>query len=60
MIENPSRRRLAKVLGASAGAAILGKTLPDRWNKPVIDTVVLPVHAEMTGKKKKKKVPVPG
>ena len=38
------RRRLIKALGISGGAAFLGT----KWSKPIIDKVVVPLHAQAT------------
>ena len=39
------RRKLLKAL-LGAGAVVTGSNiLPDKWAKPVIDTVILPAHA---------------
>jgi hypothetical protein len=48
-----ARRRLFRALGKS-GAAALGGLLVSRWQKPIVETVLLPAHAqtsrtEMTG-----------
>ena len=40
-----SRRKLLKSVAAGGGAIIAGKTLPDTWTKPAVDSVVLPAHA---------------
>lgn len=45
--DTPGRRNTIKVLVAS-GAVITGRTLPESWTKPVIDSVVLPAHAQMS------------
>ena len=45
---NDSRRKLLKSLAAGSGAVLAGKSLPDSWNKPVVNSLVLPVHAQMT------------
>ncbi|MCP3999369.1 MAG: hypothetical protein GY727_00440 [Gammaproteobacteria bacterium] len=45
---NDSRRKLLKSIAAGSGAVVAGKSLPESWSKPVIDSVVLPVHAETT------------
>lgn len=42
------RRKLLKSLAAGSGAVIAGKSLPESWIKPVIDTVMLPAHAVTT------------
>ncbi len=41
-----SRRRLLKLLGLGGAAAVI---MPERWSKPVIDSVILPAHAQGTG-----------
>lgn len=41
-----SRRKLLKTIAAGSGAVIAGKSLPDNWTKPVVDSVVLPAHAQ--------------
>ena len=43
---NHSRRKLLKSIAAGSGAVVIGKSLPDSWSKPVVDSVVLPVHAQ--------------
>lgn len=43
----PSRRNTLRILAAS-GAVITGRTLPESWSRPVIDSVVLPAHAQMS------------
>lgn len=42
-----SRRRLLKVLGASGGV-VVAATLPKNWSTPVVESVVLPAHAQTT------------
>ena len=41
-----SRRKLLKSIAAGSGAVIAGKNLPDSWKRPVVDSVMLPVHAQ--------------
>ncbi len=43
---NDNRRKLLKSLAAGSGAVVAGKSLPESWSKPIVDTVVLSVHAE--------------
>lgn len=43
---NASRRILLKSIAAGSGAVIAGKNLPEKWAKPVVDSVMLPAHAE--------------
>lgn len=45
---NESRRKLLKSIAASGGAVVAGKSLPESWSKPIVDSVLLPVHAETT------------
>jgi hypothetical protein len=44
-----ARRKLLKALVAGGGAVAVGKSLPESWMKPVIDSVTLPVHAQASG-----------
>ncbi len=44
--KNTSRRKLLKSIAAGSGAVVAGKSLPESWRKPVVDSVVLPAHAE--------------
>lgn len=45
-MDTESRRRLLRAL--AQGGAALGTValLPDRWTKPVVDTVIVPLHAQ--------------
>ena len=43
-----SRRKLLKSIAAGSTAVIAGKTVPDAWTRPVVDSVMLPAHAETT------------
>jgi len=43
------RRKTLKTLLVGSGVALAaGKTLPDKWTKPVVDSVILPAHAQTT------------
>lgn len=42
------RRRLLKAIAGGGGALAAGASLPDKWKKPVIDTITLPAHAQTT------------
>ena len=45
--ETTARRTLLKHLTAASGAAIgAAVTLPDKWVKPVVDAVIVPLHAQ--------------
>jgi len=41
-----SRRKLLKSIAAGSGAVIAGKSLPENWSRPVVDSVLLPAHAQ--------------
>lgn len=43
---NSSRRKLLKSIAAGTGAVVAGKSLPEKWTRPVVDSVMLPAHAE--------------
>lgn len=43
-----SRRKLLKQIGVGSGAVITSKNLPDEWIKPVVDSVALPAHAQVS------------
>ena len=44
-----SRRKMLKSMAAGGGAVVAGKSLPEQWTYPVVDSVLLPVHASTTG-----------
>ena len=44
-----SRRKLLKSIAAGSGAVIAGKNLPENWARPVVDSVMLPAHAQTSG-----------
>jgi len=41
----PKRRQLIKTLTGAGSAVVIARALPERWTTPVVDSVVLPVHA---------------
>ncbi len=43
-----ARRKLLKSLATGGGVALTAKSLPEKWAKPVVDSVILPVHAQTT------------
>lgn len=43
------RRKLLRTLAAGSGVVLTGTSLPDKWSRPVVDSVVLPAHAQTTG-----------
>lgn len=52
MADNKSsenRRKLLKSIAAGSGAFIAGKNLPENWSRPVVDSVMLPAHAQTSG-----------
>ena len=42
-------RKLLKFIIAGSGAVVAGKTLPESWAKPIVDSVTLPAHAVTSG-----------
>ena len=44
-MSDKSRRKLLKSIAAGTGAIAAGKSLPESWTRPVVDSVILPVHA---------------
>ena len=52
MTDNKSsenRRKLLKSIAAGSGAIVAGKSLPENWARPVVDSVILPAHAQTSG-----------
>jgi len=43
---NDSRRKLLKSITAGSGAIVAGKSLPESWRRPIVDSVMLPAHAQ--------------
>jgi len=43
-----SRRKLLKSIAAGSGAIVAGKSLPENWIRPVVDSVMLPAHAQVS------------
>jgi len=41
-----SRRQVLKATLAGTGAVIAGKSLPEQWSRPVVDSITLPAHAQ--------------
>lgn len=39
------RRKLLKSIAAGSGAIVAGKSLPESWSRPVVNSVLLPAHA---------------
>jgi hypothetical protein len=44
-----ARRRLVKALVGSGSILAAGKMLPEEWTRPVVESIVLPAHAQATG-----------
>ncbi len=42
---NGGRRNLLKTIAVGSGAVVAGKSMPANWTKPVVDAVLLPLHA---------------
>jgi hypothetical protein len=45
---DPGRRSLFKALAGAGAAAAAAVALPQRWTQPVVDSVLLPAHAQAT------------
>jgi hypothetical protein len=43
-----SRRRLLKTVAAGGGMFASSRMLPEKWASPVVDSILLPVHARST------------
>ncbi len=43
-----SRRKLLKALTFGGSAAISAKAIPEKWVQPMVDSVLLPVHAQVS------------
>lgn len=44
--KNTARRRLLKSIVAGGGVLATGKLLPENWARPVVQSVLLPAHAQ--------------
>jgi len=40
------RRKLLKSIVAGSGVIVAGKSIPKNWSRPVVDSVMLPAHAQ--------------
>jgi len=47
-MSNELRRKLLKSITFGSGALVAGKSLPENWTKPVVNSVLLPTHAQTT------------
>lgn len=45
-MSDTSRRKLLKSIAAGSGAIVAGKSLPESWSRPLVDSVILPAHAQ--------------
>lgn len=43
-----ARRRLLKSIAVGSGAVATTRTLPETWGRPVVESVLLPAHAQTT------------
>ena len=48
-MSDKSRRKLLKSIALGSGAVVAGKSLPESWSRPVVDSVMLPAHAQTSG-----------
>ncbi len=46
--KNDSRRKLLKSFAAGSGTVVAGKSLPEAWMRPVVESLLLPAHAQTT------------
>ena len=46
---NRNRRNALKKLLAGSGAVVASQSIPEKWAKPVVDSVMLPGHAQTSG-----------
>lgn len=44
-----ARRRILKKMAVGGGIVTASQVMPERWIKPVIDSVILPAHADLSG-----------
>lgn len=44
-----SRRNLIKSIAVGSGAIITGNSVPESWSRPVVNSVLLPAHAQTSG-----------
>ena len=47
-VQSTKRRGVLKSIGGSAAAVAAAQGLPDNWKKPLVDSIVLPSHAQTT------------
>lgn len=47
--QDPSRRKLLKSIIAGGGAAMTAGFVPETWTRPVVESVLLPAHAQTSG-----------
>ncbi|MGA8259857.1 MAG: hypothetical protein WB783_06545 [Arenicellales bacterium] len=45
-VKKTTRRRVLTAIAVGGNAALAAKALPDKWMKPVVDSVLLPAHAQ--------------
>lgn len=43
-----TRRKLLRSLMAGSGVTITAHSLPEKWAKPIVNSIALPAHAETT------------
>jgi|GEM_PF-5398495 len=44
----PGRRRLLKALAGAGGVFATGALLPERWTRPMVESIIVPAHAQAT------------
>ena len=47
--QSPGRRDALKKILVGAGVVTGAQLLPDEWTKPVVDSIIVPAHAQSSG-----------
>ena len=47
-MSDQSKREILKSIAVGSGAILVGKSLPEGWMRPIVDSVILPSHANTT------------
>ena len=48
-MSDQSRRKLLKSIASGSGVIAAGKSLPESWSRPFVNSVILPAHAQTSG-----------
>ena len=47
--QSPGRRDALKKILVGAGVVTGSQLLPDEWTKPIVDSIIVPAHAQSSG-----------